>query len=229
MIYYIEINHKGEYCVGTRLTDAHPCKNLKEAIEILRQIINFVETEKLKDTNESINFERGQEPFKAMKIGKEARPMKEYDIWVDSHPNSDRKIINLLNTIGEARFAGGVGFSGARIVIVKTKETKKTIRLLLKYYIDKKIVNKNIIENDLDESLNFERGQDPFRAMNVGKDRTRRSYEEAYVSVMDMVRTYDIDDISDEGFIEYVSDELNVSSMLVRLAMRQWKNEKKYR
>jgi len=76
---------------------------------------------------------------------------KEYDIAVDSSPRRDAKILSLLNTIGKARYAGGIGGGRWRIIWVKTKKYKEDIEFLLKDYIAKGIVE--IDDDYLNEAI----------------------------------------------------------------------------
>jgi hypothetical protein len=131
--------------------------------------------------NEVLGFERGKEPIKSMGIGKEVidREIIKNTEWKLNPIDPDWEIIELIRD-----------YKGFPIVVIKditamkenqlllyfaispvlysywTKTPEKTIKII-KEKIDKFISNNN--RYDIDESLNFERGKEPIKAMNVGQ------------------------------------------------------------
>jgi len=146
---------------------------------IKSQIIEYVKT------NESVNFERGQDPKDSMSIGVNANVMK-FLQWVRNDFQLDKDHVDYFGYIN-------LGYTGGKDYIFKDPEMQDGYERFVKdykrylptmkemglYLTNKPDIEETIIHDDsiLDghdhmvlESVNFQRGKDPREAMSVGLD-----------------------------------------------------------
>jgi hypothetical protein len=137
------------------------------------------------DLKESINFERGKNPLDAMDIGSNSKyiydNLKDGDILIyDPHGKGNIEkqylIISNIHKINPDDIEFGHAEWKTKQDLLSRKNPKSAGRWEVPYYFFKEhfkyIGNENQFEEikrKLSESVNFDRGQDPMKAMSVGK------------------------------------------------------------
>lgn len=163
-----------------------------------------------KATNESINFERGMDPKRAMKIGEE-KLIDEIDWDVNIRHTDFNKPTEVIKFIRD--------YKGYPVIVVKFYHEVEKKDMYIGVSISNlgrtqfaktpKIAERDIkrtIDNILhrhrqDESLNFERGMDPKRALSLGKfSGSKKEVEEKILKLMNEI----VSDPSWEGDLNYI-------------------------
>jgi hypothetical protein len=66
-----------------------------------------------------------------------------------SHPRRDKTILDICNTIGDAKYAGGVGGGGWRVVMIAVEDVAEGLKKaneVLKKYVDNGVILKDGIK-----------------------------------------------------------------------------------
>jgi hypothetical protein len=116
---------------------------------------------------ESINFERGQDPKDAMEIGRvEERKQKVIDEII-KYNASEWTGSSVLAGFIRGRFSTGTGWDIPTLEEASMEELQHNLKYLQKWdEIERKQTEQRL--KKFNESLDFERGQDPKKAMEIG-------------------------------------------------------------
>ena len=183
----------GHYLAGWEGGAAHDVENLETLAECLPQLKKFygIKGSTGSRFNEALDFERGQEPKKAMRIG--------VSTWENLKPGDILQATKQIETTSYGKIISKWSQSGEVIwntYYIQIEEIEQRGNELIIYYylsdsieklFSKQYVNYglhtiigtirqlknnfNLIQpKDLKESLDFERGKNPIKTMGIGQD-----------------------------------------------------------